>query len=175
MTGDKRTATSRDDYETPKWLLERIHGYLRHRVDGMALDPFTNERNSAGAAEFMTVADDGLSQPWVDGTFANPPYGTFLPKFATKAVAENVLGVYLVPARFGSLWFRRLTNGNIVLVLDKRLVFELDGEPVTGKNGKVQSAQFDVALVFSAGGYYPRMRDDMRRYFGEIGTRWVAL
>ena len=82
---------------------------------GIALDPCAPTRSdpSFAAERYVREADDGLSVPWVDRTFANPPFDPLEP-WLEKAVAEAARPsatprriVVLAPWRSHRAWFRR--------------------------------------------------------------------
>jgi hypothetical protein len=125
-----RTETSRDDWQTPAEVLDRVRA-----IDGIRLDPCTSKENPVGARRWCSpdapvgstlvprnsgmgfLAYDGLEASWaIDGhisknaiVFVNPPYGE-IRKWAAKIVAEakRCEIVSLVAARPEANWFRDL-------------------------------------------------------------------
>lgn len=125
---DKRTESTRDDWNTPSWLLDLVR-----RVRPIDLDPCGNPTSLVGATrEYGRHVDrDGLALPWhVAGgglVFVNPPYGKALPDWARKYAHEserNAEIVALVPARTETKWFRTMRNASVaVCFLSKRVHF----------------------------------------------------
>lgn len=54
-----------------------------------------------------TVADNGLSQPWVGTVWVNPPYGSHTPKWMLK-LASHGDGIGLIFARTDVRWFQEV-------------------------------------------------------------------
>lgn len=147
---ESRTKHTRDDYETPPCVLARVRKALGGRI---GLDPFANERNSTHAESYLTRG--ALTEIWSmmpSGVFCNPPYGQALLPFAEKVVDEALSGceiITLTPARPDTKWWRTLqAAARFHAVIRGRLTFELDGEPVLGKNGKPQPCQFPCAFTY---------------------------
>ena len=74
-----------------------------------ALDACTTKNNPLGTEFFYTLEDDGLTKPWIDPTFCNPPYSrkNIVP-WLKKAIEEQrrgVTSVLLLPSRTGTSWF----------------------------------------------------------------------
>lgn len=79
-----------DDYYTPAWVFERMG--LTFDLDVCAPPggvPWVP------ATRFLTVADDGLSQPWEGRVWMNPPYSKPTPW--VRRFIEHRHGVCLVP------------------------------------------------------------------------------
>lgn len=123
-----RTERTRDDWETPDWLIGTVR--LLGRI---SLDPCTSPDNPVGAVVFFAPPDDGLALDW-DGyrfgglVWVNPPYGRALEDWARKVVAEaerraNI--ALLTPARPGNRWFELLwSRARAVCFLRGRLTFK---------------------------------------------------
>lgn len=98
-----------DLWFTPRWLLE----YASAAWGPFDLDPAADPRALAAwelCEEHWTVDDDGLEQVWHGVVWLNPPYGTAIPRWIAKVVAELAAGrvervVVLVPARPDTGWW----------------------------------------------------------------------
>lgn len=72
---------------------------------GIELDPCSNAGRHVPAAEhYVWPEQDGLTLPWRDCTYVNPPYGD-LKKWMAKSASERVEHVMLVPVRTHRVWF----------------------------------------------------------------------
>lgn len=120
-------------WRTPAWFLALVR-----QVGEIVLDPASAPDNPTGALRVFTPAENGLIQPWpsVGLVYINPPYGPHLSgqidpwKLVTKKDKETgneyVLGwgtgwaermaqhdgegLYLVPCRRETDWWRRLNE-----------------------------------------------------------------
>lgn len=90
----------RNAWGTPPWLIARICCDVFHGP--IQLDPATEPHNPTNAVHKYTIRDNGLRRRWMDCTFCNPPYGSALPKWIKRIIAQARRGyriVALVPAR----------------------------------------------------------------------------
>lgn len=146
-----RTATGRDDWQTPPEVLERVRALGR-----IVLDPCTSEENPVGAAIFYTKADDGLALSWFDVTnhtgfdglvFVNPPYSK-AKEWASKVCREAIWQdggfkseiVTLCAARTDPAWFYTLCWSTAAAVCFWRGRLRFVGAP--------SSAPFPSCLVY---------------------------
>lgn len=83
----------KDHWYTP----EHVLGIVRECLETIVLDPCTSPENPAQATRFFTEAEDGLSRPWEDGFFCNPPFSTKA-HWIQKAMNEHKEGFLLVPS-----------------------------------------------------------------------------
>lgn len=118
-------------WQTPRWFLDLVR-----RVGPIMLDPATVRENPTGARHILTPYENALAWTWsVDGlVFCNPPYGRhlsgpvdpanliikkdkktglyFIEGFGTGWAAKMAQlegeGLYLVPARVETTWWREL-------------------------------------------------------------------
>ena len=91
---------TKDDYYTPKWVFDTLG--LRFSMD-VAAPP--GGVPWVPADRFLTMEDDGLTQPWTGRVWMNPPYSA-----ATKWVSrfiEHRHGIALV-SHAKSAWHPRL-------------------------------------------------------------------
>ena len=80
-----------DEWLTPPHVLEAFGPF--------DLDPCAPiERPWPTAARHLTIADDGLSQPWEGRVWLNPPYGAEAGKWLAR-LAEHGNGIALIFAR----------------------------------------------------------------------------
>lgn len=107
MTVSKVLFSSKDQgWGTPPNIfttLNILHGPFK-------LDAATRLDNPLGTPFFYTEKMNGLSLPWMNPTFVNPPFGrgTKLYYWVQKAYVESCLGnkvVMLIPARTDTRWF----------------------------------------------------------------------
>lgn len=95
-----------DDHGTPRAVIE-----LCRQVMGVInTDPCSSaywNMHTVKADKFYTMADDGLSQPWVGNCFINPP-GTLPPKPTDKPFEKRS-----VPRKFWELAIERWRNDEI--------------------------------------------------------------
>jgi hypothetical protein len=95
-----QSATTSDDYYTPKWVFDAL---------GLTFD--LDVAAPPGGAPFVpadtyyTVEDDGLLQPWHGRVWMNPPFSKTEP-WGDKFIAHRH-GVALVPTSNGR-WYTRL-------------------------------------------------------------------
>lgn len=102
---------ARDDWKTPRWVLERLGSFT--------MDP-------SGGTE-----DDGLMMPWEGCVFINPPYGPWTGKWCDRLLLHGD-GIALVAARTDTTWFQRAANAGAALFFFRgRLRFdEGEGRPM---------------------------------------------
>jgi len=92
------------EWETPRWLFDRLNKKFK-----FTLDPCATPQN-AKCKRYYTKKEDGLKQPWHGRVFVNPPYGREVSKWVRKAWEEVEEGnaefvVMLLPARTDTSWF----------------------------------------------------------------------
>lgn len=147
---ESRTSTTRDDFETPEEILVRVREVFGGQID---LDPCGKEdRPTPVARASIYKAVDGLRAVWGFGArtaFLNPPYGQGLKPWVVKAVEESAHMdvITLTPARPDTAWYDWLARNAVYIAhIRHRIVFEIDGKPYLGKNGKPQTCQFPCVL-----------------------------
>lgn len=82
--------------------------------------------DNAKCQRFYSLADDGLTQPWVGRCWMNPPYGREIGRWMRKAYEssrEGALVVCLVPARTDTAWWHDYAMRGEVTFLRGRLRF----------------------------------------------------
>lgn len=137
-------STGKDDWETPKDFYEKLDDEFH-----FTLDPCCTHEN-AKCKKHYTKDDDGLSRDWGgEVVFCNPPYSkkgnqdAWVKKCYTESLKPNTTVVALLPARTDTNRFHDYILGKTeIRFIRGRLVFEVDGKPLIGKNGKPQPAPF---------------------------------
>ena len=85
---------------------------------------------------------DGLKISWAAMNYVNPPYGTELPKWITKGIAEqkkNHYSVFLIPSRTDTKWFYKMfENATEIRFIVSRIKFV----------GAENSAPFPSMIVY---------------------------
>jgi phage N-6-adenine-methyltransferase len=149
-------STSRDDWQTPAKVWDRIRG------DGGAtvLDPCTSDENPLGADGFFTEWSNGLVKSWqsYDLVYVNFPYSKaklWADKILVEA-AEGVEVITLCPARPDSKWFFRLAWDSAAAICFWRGRLRFVGAP--------SSAPFPSAVL-----YHGRHPDIFAEAFGDAG------
>lgn len=112
---------------TPKWLFD----LLNECFGPFVLDAFACERDAL-CQRYYTRADNGLERPWMDGTFANPPF-KIIGDVMKKAVAEGELGrrsVVIGPVGCSQQWMHGWAIYGTIYAPTLRVNFDLpDGTP----------------------------------------------
>lgn len=84
------------EWATPQTFFDRLNAEFH-----FTLDPCATHEN-AKCANYYTIEDDGLAQPWPGRVYVNPPYGREIGRWVRKAyeeVKQIALVVMLIPAR----------------------------------------------------------------------------
>lgn len=137
-------STGKDDWETPKDFYRRLDNEFH-----FTLDPCCTHENSK-CKKHYTKNDNGMSKDWGgEVVFCNPPYSkkgnqdAWVKKCYTESLKPNTTVVALIPARTDTSRFHDYILGKAeIRFIRGRLVFEVDGKPLIGKNGKPQPAPF---------------------------------
>ena len=85
---------ARQDWETPSLLFSELNKEFDFKLDAAA-----NAKNTK-CHNYFDESINGLTQPWENPTWLNPPYGNIAP-WAYKAIQESYRGnttVMLVPS-----------------------------------------------------------------------------
>lgn len=137
-------STGKDDWETPKDFYKKLDDEFH-----FTLDPCCTHE-SAKCEKHYTKNDDGLSKDWSgEIIFCNPPYSkngnqaAWVKKCYTESLKPNTTVVALLSARTDTNRFHDCILGKAeIRFIRGRLVFEVDGKPLIGKNGRPQPAPF---------------------------------
>jgi len=115
---------------TPRWLFHA----LEQRFGAFSLDAFAEPHNAL-CTRFYTEQQDGTRQPWVDVTFANPPF-SLMAEALEHAVAEtrhDVRSIVLAPVGCTQDWYHQLAIRGTVYKLDLRISYDMpSGRPTRG-------------------------------------------
>ena len=137
-------STGKDDWETPKDFYKKLDDEFH-----FTLDPCC-KHESAKCKKHYTKNDDGLSKDWSgEIVFCNPPCSkngnqdAWVKKCYTESLKPNTTVVALLPARTDTNRFHDCILGKAeIRFIRGRLVFEVDGKPLIGNNGRPQPAPF---------------------------------
>lgn len=117
-------------WRTPDWLFQLCEDLIGKRFK---LDAAASKLN-AKCKRFYTEKENGLIQPWVDGTFCNPGFSIF-GLWIKRAVEEmhRVKGnaCLIGPKGCSQLWFHRYAKLGRIYAPDQRIAFNhhTTGEP----------------------------------------------
>ena len=134
-------APTASEWYTPPVYAQRAADVMG-RID---LDPAScHAANQAvDAAQYYTVEDDGLDQPWFGRVFMNPPYTrTLIQQFCEKLVEQYLAGhvtqaVVLVNNATETKWFQALLSvASAVCLPIGRVQFWHPDKPVTPRQGQ---------------------------------------
>lgn len=137
---DQLMTSNRQDWETPKWLFNRLDDIFHFDLDAAA-DSFSRKCSRYIAPDYGFYGEnydatslDAIINPWPNFKTAwlNPPYGPNLLPFMKKVRDEyhnkDSTIVCLTPARTETKFFRiAWTYARYFIFLYGRLKFELDG------------------------------------------------
>jgi len=103
MKNDRNVLYSRssDEWETPKYLFEKLNAQYNFTLDLAATD------QNHKCEKYFTKEIDGLKQDWTGVCWCNPPYSNisaWVKKAYKEAQKGNVI-VMLIPARTDTRWF----------------------------------------------------------------------
>lgn len=107
---------------TPPWLVKKLEAYLGRKF---VLDAAASKDNAV-VRRFYDEAKNGLAQPWVDGTFNNPPFkrfGDWIEKAYTEAAEKNIEVCVVGPVGASQSWFHEYAKLGTVLAPDERISF----------------------------------------------------
>lgn len=109
MNKELMFSSKTDLWETPQELFDELNQEFHFTLDVCAT------AENAKCDRFYSPADDGLSLPWNEVCWCNPPYGREISKWVAKAYESNCLVVMLLPARTDTKWFHKycLPHGEI--------------------------------------------------------------
>ena len=103
------TSSERHDWPTPRAFFAAADRLFVEEHGGpFELDAAASSSN-AKCDRFFDESDNGLRQPWsARRVWLNPPYGSAIPVWITKAIEESRRGAIvavLIPARVDTVWF----------------------------------------------------------------------
>jgi phage N-6-adenine-methyltransferase len=144
--GTHISSSGENEWYTPCEYIEAA----RSAMGSIDLDPASCDvaQKTVKAAEFFTIADDGLSREWFGNVWLNPPYSKdLIGKFAGKVVEESERfeqAIVLVNNATETAWFQQMACGaNAMCLFSGRIKFnDKTGKPA---NTPVQG---QVAIYF---------------------------
>lgn len=124
--GTHISSSGENEWYTPSVYIEAA----RATMGSIDLDPASCDvaQKTVKAAEFFTIADDGLSREWFGNVWLNPPYSKdLIGKFATKVVEESARfdqAVVLVNNATETAWFQSMARAcNAICLFSGRIKF----------------------------------------------------
>ena len=126
------TVAREQSRRTPPWLYAACCDALG--VATCVLDAFASADNAL-CATYYDAAANGLVQPWVDPTFANPPFKlmTEVVKKAIYEIKHGCRSVLIGPAGCSQAWFHALWPHAVIYWPTRRLVYlDLAGQATGG-------------------------------------------
>lgn len=115
-------ADGNQTWRTPDWLFKLLEREVGRKL---VLDAAASKVN-AKCKRFYTEAENGLLQPWADGTFINPGFAIFgaWMKRAVEWAREHEHRVVLIgPKGCSQLWFHRYARQGVIFAPDQRIPF----------------------------------------------------
>lgn len=102
---------------TPRWILDPM--------GPRKTDPCANAVRPWDCAEInYTVADDGLSLPWLGKVWLNPPFHRYQITAWLRRMAQHNLGMVLTHVRTDTGWYRIIReSASALFYLDRRVIF----------------------------------------------------
>jgi len=117
---DVHYSSKNQEWFTPPDLYSLLHSHFN-----FTLDPCTSAENPLATARFFTEETNGLSASWAnERVFCNPPYAD-VALWLKKATTENVMCVFLIPARTDTKYFHDFIfkKADWIIFLKGRLKF----------------------------------------------------
>jgi phage N-6-adenine-methyltransferase len=109
-----------DLWATPQKFFDKYDAVYRFTLDVCA------DKDNAKCANFYTIEDNGLIQPWQGVCWMNPPYGREIGAWMKKAHESSLKGatvVCLVPARTDTKWWHDYAMHGQIEFIKGRLKF----------------------------------------------------
>lgn len=164
FNNDLRYRAANDDKQihlTPEYVLVPVRESFGGWIE---LDPCTIPDNPTRARRFYTLVDDGLSLPWVDRTFVNPPYGKVREPWVERCIVEATRGyriVLLMPAATDTRIFQQAAHSaDSVVFVKGRLKFG-----ARRPNGRQRASSHQSALFLWNTPVEP---------FTRLGITWIT-
>ena len=115
--------SDKDDWQTPKWLFDKLNKHFKFNLDVCAND------ENALCNKYYTSYNSCLDEDWEVCNFMNPPYGREISNFVKKAhdqwLENDCTTVALLPARTDTKWFHEYIYLPATIIFIKgRLKFE---------------------------------------------------
>lgn len=124
---------SEQGMRTPPWLYQACCRLLG--VERCELDAFASLANSL-CRVYYSEGNSGLVGPWIEPTFANPPFkimAAAVAKAISEATTRGVRSALIGPAGCSQAWFHRLLERAAIYLPNRRLVYLTpDGKATAG-------------------------------------------
>ena len=148
------TSSASDEWYTPPEYIE----LARQVMGGIALDPASNAtaQQWAQAETWYGIKENGLKQSWHGRVWLNPPYGSGIQRWTSKAITAYEQGdisqaILLVRPAPGSAWFQELAGKFASCITNKRIRF-IDAQ------GQQQASPVHGNVFFYLGNEVERFR-----------------
>ena len=149
-------------YLTPEKILEPVRRFFGGEI---LLDPATQPENPTGAVSFYTEKDNGLIQPWSDGTFVNPPYGRVLQEWCSKIHWEADAGKKIVALLPGQRFETRYWQDHIIITPLRGIVLIKGRVPFLRPDGTPAKSNPYGSMLY----VYNVRYDEIFASFGHLG------
>lgn len=116
------------EYGTPIEFFTKLNNIFHFK-----LDPCTTEDNPLGTEKYITSYYNGLTVPWDENTYVNPPFGKGISRwlyhmYSQATIHEDKKYVMLLPARTDTKWFQEqimttYKDDSVIYFLKGRLKF----------------------------------------------------
>ncbi len=118
----RRTTTTRDTWETPPALFDKLNAEFRFTLDAAA------DEHNRKCERWLGIEENGLTADWLDhAVWCNPPYGSGLIAWVGKFCAASLGGatvVALLPNASDTEWFRTVwATASEIRLLQGRVQF----------------------------------------------------
>jgi phage N-6-adenine-methyltransferase len=162
MAPTQRPYRSKQNYETPRAFLDAT--IRRLGIANFAWDLAAEPKNAV-VSHYYTQWDNGLD-PSVRWAFGRGAWGWLNPEFthispwverAYREAHDNGANTaVLIPASVGANWWRDFVHEKAhVLLLNGRLTFNVNGQPVRNAKGQITPYPKDCALLLYSPEYSP--------------------
>lgn len=122
-----RLSNGPSDWLTPQYILDAVG---RCFPTGIDLDPCANPRGLVKAKQYYQLPQDGLTLPWFENVYCNPPFSRGqLVQWANKAARESIYYkvniLFLCPASTETEYFQDIIfpHAQAICFLKSRVKF----------------------------------------------------
>jgi len=162
-TGDRLESPKETKISDCWYTPPEIVALIQQCLNGITLDPCSDNGKHIESCQHLTAADDGLSQKWSGRVFMNPPYSC-PGKWVCKLQEEFDCGrveeaIALVPVATDTKWFHPLISSNLICFWKGRIKFlDVNYQP------KMPARQ-SHALI-----YWGKNQSRFREIFSPVGS-----
>ena len=82
--------SDKDDWQTPKWLFNKLNKHFKFNLDVCAND------ENALCEKYYTSYDSCLDKDWEMCNFMNPPYGRQISKFVSESCLKTLAASFIL-------------------------------------------------------------------------------